>query len=91
MKKIFGFILVVCCITLCVSCGGDNKKGVADNNVSNETRTSTETVFVCNGGHATKYHCNRNCSGLGNCRGAVVEMTEDQAQGMGRTRCKKCY
>ena len=91
MKKIFGLILAVCCVILCASCGGDNKKSATNSNVSNETRTSTESVFICTGGHAKRYHSRKNCSGLGNCQGEIVEMTEVQAQEMGRTRCKKCY
>lgn len=78
-------------MVLYVSCGSDHKKAAANSNVSNETRTSAETVFVCSGGHATRYHCDKNCFGLRNCKGDIIEMTETQALNMGRTRCRKCY
>ncbi len=48
-------------------------------------------VYICTGGYATRYHSRSNCSGLGNCGGQIVEMTETQARNQGRTPCQRCY
>ena len=84
MKKIFGFILVVCCCALFAF--GENFTQSA-----RLEQTNTTYVYVCTGSFATKYHCRSNCSGLGKCKGKIVKMTEAAAKKEGRTRCGICY
>jgi len=63
-------------------------------NYSNTTApqyNSNETVIICGGQYATKYHRSSNCRGLSNCRGGISQTTKNQAQGMGRTPCAICY
>ena len=48
-------------------------------------------VFICTGEWATKYHSRLECKGLVRCTGDVEEVTEEEAEDMGRTPCKICY
>ena len=50
-----------------------------------------ETVYICTGENATKYHCDPDCSGLSRCSGEIEEVSEEEAEDMGRTPCKICY
>lgn len=48
-------------------------------------------VYICTGETSTKYHCAPDCRGLSRCSGEVEEVTEGEAEDMGRTPCKICY
>ena len=91
MKKIFGFILViVCCVLLCVSCGG-NQQSKSLEGAQAVSAENTGCVYVCNGKYAKRYHRTQSCRGLSNCQGGILEMTEEQAEARGMTPCKRCY
>ena len=49
-----------------------------------------QTVYVCSGSGATKYHLRSNCRGLNTCTGEVLEIKEQQALREKRTKCKIC-
>ncbi len=49
------------------------------------------SVYICTGETSTKYHCDPDCRGLGRCTGEIEEVSEDEAENMGRTPCKICY
>lgn len=96
MKKIFGFFVVaVCCVVLCASCGNKQKNESPEQSAPIETVAEKEHVvngvFVCTGKFAKKYHRTQHCPGLGNCSGEILEVTVEQAQSQGKTPCKKCY
>ena len=55
------------------------------------TESDAKVVYICTGGSSTRYHSTKHCKGLGNCRGTIREVSEDQAKRMGRTPCKICY
>ena len=38
-----------------------------------------------------KYHIDPDCSGLSRCLGEIEEVSEEEAEDMGRTPCKICY
>ena len=86
MKKLISILLVICCVVLCVACGGCRRQ---------QSQTSTLVypayVYVCMGKSATKYHSYKECRGLGNCKSTIAKMPEADAQKMGRTRCNLCY
>lgn len=63
-----------------VSCGKD----------SNE-QSSTQFVYICTGGSATKYHSYKSCKGLGNCKGEIKAVSISAATSQGRTACGICY
>lgn len=84
MKKIFGFILVVCCCALYAFGNGYGS-------VQQVTQNKESYVYICTGGYATKYHRYSKCKGLGNCKGEIKKVTESAAIKQGRTRCKICY
>lgn len=83
MKKIFGFILVICCCAMCAFGNGYS--------AIKQVQEQTTYVYICTGSCATKYHCRSNCRGLGNCKGAIKKIAEYDAVKSGRTKCKICY
>lgn len=48
-------------------------------------------VYICTGETSTKYHSDPECRGLGRCSSEIEEVTEEEAEDMGRTPCKICY
>ena len=56
-----------------------------------ENETSFGSVYICTGETSTKYHCDPDCKGLSRCSGEIEEISEDEAEDMGRTPCKICY
>ena len=58
-------------------------------NTGNETTFGS--VYICNGETSTKYHCDPDCKGLSRCSGEIEEISEEEAEDMGRTPCNICY
>lgn len=56
--------------------------------IKNDTSCS---VYICTGETSTKYHCDLGCKGLSRCSGGIEEISEEEAEDMGRTPCKICY
>ena len=56
--------------------------------IKNDTSCS---VYICTGETSTKYHCDPGCKGLSRCSGEIEEISEEEAEDMGRTPCKICY
>lgn len=54
-------------------------------------KTSFVSVYICTGETSTKYHRDRDCKGLSRCSGEVEEVSEEEAEDMGRTPCQICY
>jgi hypothetical protein len=50
-----------------------------------------ETVYICNGTSATKYHKTNRCGGLSNCRGTITSIDKSDAIKKGRTECLRCW
>lgn len=48
------------------------------------------SVYICTGESSRKYHYDRDCKGLSCCSGEIEEVSEEEAEGMGRTSCKIC-
>ena len=40
---------------------------------------------------STKYHSDPDCRGLYRCSGEIEEVSEEEAEDIGRTPCKICY
>ncbi len=55
-----------------------------------ETDNLENTVYICTGQYATAYHRNKNCSGLGNCKGEIKQVSLEYAKQKRRTPCKTC-
>ena len=49
-----------------------------------------QTVVLCNGKYATKYHSSSSCKGLNNCKGGLSQVSVKKAAGMGRGPCSIC-
>ena len=49
------------------------------------------SVYICTGETSTKYHSDPDCRGLSRCSGEIEEVSEEEAEDMGRTPCKICY
>ena len=48
-------------------------------------------LILCTGETSTKYHSDPDCRGLSRCSGEIEEVSEEEAEDMGRTPCKICY
>ena len=48
-------------------------------------------IYICNSPTAETYHDNPECRGLSRCRYEVVEVTQEEAEELGRRPCKFCY
>ena len=58
---------------------------------SNLHSTKTETVYICTGNYATKYHSTSECAGLNNCKGQIIAVTlYDAVNKYNRTPCSRC-
>lgn len=53
--------------------------------------TKSNTVYVCTGKSAKKYHKSSRCKGLRNCKGDIVKIERSRAEAMGKTPCRICY
>lgn len=65
-------------------CGSSASNGTA-------VGKSENTVYVCTGKSAKKYHKSSSCKGLRNCKGDIVVMEKNRAEAMGRRPCRICY
>lgn len=79
MKKIGLFFMIVMLVSF-VSCEKNS-----------DGQSSTQIVYICTGGSATKYHSRKTCKGLGNCKGEISAVSMSTATSQGRTACKICY
>lgn len=70
-----------CCNVFEECCENDCCEG---NNVEN-------MVYICTGQYAKAYHRSSKCSGLGNCKANIKQISLAEAKKMGRTPCGKCY
>lgn len=58
---------------------------------STDENEGGETVFICSGSTSKRYHSDPDCRGLSNCTGEIEEVSEEEAEDMGRTPCQICY
>jgi hypothetical protein len=49
------------------------------------------SVYVCMSSGTKRYHCDRGCGGLNNCKHEIRKVSVSKAKSMGLTPCKKCY
>lgn len=85
--------LFIVLFTLC-SCGDEYlRKRVCDENkqIYYGRKDESESVYICTGETSTKYHTDPDCRGLSRCSGEIEEVSEEEAEDMGRTPCKICY
>ena len=59
--------------------------------ISHKEINLEETVYICNGTYATKYHKTKTCGGLNNCKGTITSIDKSDAVKKGRTACLRCY
>lgn len=64
---------------------------VSTNIESDSQSNSEESVYICTGSHASKYHRHSNCRGLNNCKSEIKSVTRSTAQKQGHSACKICY
>lgn len=90
-------VILLFAIILMASCSGSFKKS-ADSEPEKSEKGTVEkstvqsgTVYICTGGSSKRYHCDRDCKGLSRCSGDLEEVSEEDAEDMGRTPCKICY
>ncbi len=44
-------------------------------------------VYICTGKYSKRYHYNKNCRGLSNCKGEIKRVYLNEAKHKGRTLC----
>ncbi len=88
-------LVLLFAIILMASCSSSSKKSV---DVESEKKESvvksagySDNVYICTGGSSKRYHCDPDCKGLSRCSGEIEEISEEEAEDMGRTPCKICY
>lgn len=59
-------------------------------NTSTIYTTLDETVLICTGNYATKYHA-YECHGLQKCKANIIEISKSKAEKKGYKPCKICY
>lgn len=89
------YLVLYFAIILMASCSGSSKKSA---DVESEKKDSvvksdaySDNVFICTGSSSERYHCDPDCKGLSRCSGEIEEISEEEAEDMGRTPCKICY
>lgn len=89
------YTLLFVSIILMASCSSSSKKSV---DVEPEKKESfaksagySDNVYICTGSSSKRYHCDPGCKGLSRCSGEIEEISEEEAEDMGRTPCKICY
>jgi hypothetical protein len=50
-----------------------------------------ESVYICTGRFAVRYHSISGCKGLENCRGEIISVPLNKAAEINRTSCKICW
>ena len=91
------YLALVFAILLMESCSSSSKKSadIEQNKIEKGTAPKyavpSGSVYICTGGSSKRYHCDRDCKGLSRCSGEIEEVTEEEAEDMGRTPCKICY
>jgi hypothetical protein len=53
--------------------------------------STQETVYICDGKYATKYHQVEDCRGLSNCKAEILSIDKKDAIKKGREECAICY
>lgn len=89
------YLVLYFAIILMASCSGSSKKSA---DVESEKKESvvksagySYNVYICTGSSSKRYHCDPDCKGLSRCSGEIEEISEEEAEDMGRTPCKICY
>lgn len=88
-------IVLLFAVILMVSCSSSSKKSadVEPENKESVVKSAvySDNVYICTGGSSKRYHCDPDCKGLSRCSGEIEEISEEEAEDMGRTPCKICY
>lgn len=53
--------------------------------------SESDTVYICIGPYAERYHSSDTCVGLDNCSSDIFAVTLKEAVDSGRTPCRYCY
>lgn len=53
----------------------------------NGTSITKSDVYLCDSPGGKKYHYNKSCRGLSNCKHEIIKVTLKKAQTLGKTLC----
>lgn len=88
-------LVLLFAIILMASCSSYSKKSVYVEPEKKESVAKpagySDNVYICTGSSSKRYHCDPDCKGLSRCSGEIEEVSEEEAEDMGRTPCKICY
>lgn len=51
------------------------------------TSSTFSSVYICTGNYSKKYHYNKNCRGLSNCKATIESVSLQEAKDLNRTLC----
>lgn len=83
-RNIFLGIMLLLAVGACSS--EDDVKRVPIDSVQ-----PTDTVWICTGSGATRFHSNEKCEGMLRCTKKIKGVTRAEAEAKHRTHCQKCY
>ena len=82
-------LVLLFAIILMASCSSSSKKSADVEPEKKESSVKSAgsggNVFICTGGSSKRYHCDRDCKGLFRCKEEIEEVSEEEAENMGRT------
>ena len=73
-----------------ISCNEAQEEANQPKRIHIDSIAPNDTVFVCNGSAATRFHATDTCDGLRTCTRSVKPITKDSAEKRKRTPCLKC-
>ncbi|MBQ6079130.1 MAG: hypothetical protein IJK93_02520 [Muribaculaceae bacterium] len=76
-------------VLLFIACACSSEEDVK--RVAIDTVQPTDTVWICTGSGATRFHSNEKCEGMLKCTKAIKQVTRAEAEAKRRTYCQKCY
>ena len=51
------------------------------------TSSTFSSVYICTGNYSKKYHHNKYCRGLSNCKASIESVSLQEAKNLNRTLC----
>lgn len=89
LTKLLGLMLLMCMFFSCDN--GESEEDGEGKMVDIETVAPTDTVLICTGSAAKRFHSRDNCEGMQSCTKAIKPVTRAEAEAKKRTPCIKCY
>ena len=86
-------LLLLCAVLLLAttSCSEQEEEQAKMVKVDLNTITESDTVWICTGSAAKRFHSSDSCPGVNSCTKEVKGVTRGEAEKKRRTACNICY